>query len=308
MRNVAAGSAAVLIVLGVFWARPAPIADLDSKACDLLAAWAGPGRQAGRVTIVEIDEKSLARFGRWPWPRDLVGRLTRGILERGAAVVALDMMFPQEDGANDQALADAISGKAVVVGYSLRFDSGDAGSLPCAVSSLPLALAGREESWGAAVFHATAAVCTVPVIAKAAPGSGFLNAAPDHDGAMRRVPVVIDYDNRYVPSLGLATLDLYRHVSTMQLVTDAWGARQLRLDGHAIPLEGRSTLRLRFRGARRTFPYVLGRRRSGWSRPARTVGRQDCGCRRIGAGLAEPGGDARRCADFGRRDTSHGDR
>ena len=52
MRNVAAGSAAVLIVLGIFWARPAPIADLDSKACDLLA-------KAG-VSVELIDPRTVA--------------------------------------------------------------------------------------------------------------------------------------------------------------------------------------------------------------------------------------------------------
>jgi len=171
MRVIAAGSVVVLMVLGIFLVRPAPVADLDSKACDLLTGWAGPGKQSGHVVIVEIDEKSLGQFGRWPWSRDLVGQLSRSILEHGAATVALDMMFPQEDGTNDEVLAGAISGKPVVVGYVLRFDGGDAASLPCPVPSLPLALIGPDESRGAAFFHATGAVCSVPAISRAASGS-----------------------------------------------------------------------------------------------------------------------------------------
>jgi len=57
MRIIAAGTLAMLIVLGVFLMRPAPIADLDSKAVDMLAALAGPGQQSGEVVIVEIDEQ-----------------------------------------------------------------------------------------------------------------------------------------------------------------------------------------------------------------------------------------------------------
>ena len=41
--------------------------------------------------------------------RDLVGRLSRRILDHGAATVVLDMMFPQEDGANDEVLAECAS-------------------------------------------------------------------------------------------------------------------------------------------------------------------------------------------------------
>jgi PAS domain S-box-containing protein len=256
MRVIAAGSVVVLMVLGLFLARPTPVADLDSRVCDLLTEWAGPGKPSGRVVIVEIDEKSLARFGRWPWPRDLVGRLSRRILDAGPAAVALDMMFPQPDGANDELLAGAISGTPAVVGYAFRFDGADVGSPTCPGSALPLALAGPEASAGAAFFHATGVVCSVPAVSQAASASGFLNAAPDRDGTMRLVPVVIEYGNRYYPSLALAALGLYRHAAAIQLATDAWGARKLRLDRQAVPLEGRSSLRLRFRGARRTFRYV----------------------------------------------------
>jgi len=256
MRFIAAGSAAVLMVLVIFLVRPAPIADLDSRAGDLLTRWAGPGRQSGEVVIVEIDERSLNQFGRWPWPRALVGRLSQSILNQGAAVVALDMMFPQEDDANDGALADEISGKSVIAGYTLTFDGREAGSFPCPVPTLPLALVGPPESMSAAFFHATGAVCSAPAISRAAASSGFLNAAPDPDGTTRRLPLIIESGSRYFPSLALAALNLYKHISTVQLVSGARGASRLRLGSEVVPLEGQSLLRLRFRGARRQFPYV----------------------------------------------------
>ena len=271
MRVITAGSAVVLIVIGTFLVRPAPVVNLDHKVLDLLTGWAGPGKQSGRVVVVEIDEASLAEFGSWPWPRDLLGRITRRLLDRGAATVVFDMMFPQEDrraprstdgvgeaqsGTNDEVFADALSGRPTVVGYALRFDNDHAGSSPCSVPSLPLAMAGPNESGGAAFFRATGVLCTVPPISRAAAGNGFLNAAPDSDGKMRRVPMVIEYGKRYYPSLAFAALNVYQGPSTIGLATDAHGASRLRLDNRAIPLEGPSLLRLRFRGPRRTFPYV----------------------------------------------------
>ena len=134
-----AGTAVVLLVTGIFLVRPDSVADLDNKVCDLLTGMVSRGRLSGRVTIVEIDEDSLARFGRWPWPRDLLGLTVRRILEHGAATVALDLMLHEEDsgkpgahrpsgetdcahGNNDQVLACEISGKPVLVGYALQFD------------------------------------------------------------------------------------------------------------------------------------------------------------------------------------------
>jgi PAS domain S-box-containing protein len=255
MRIIAAGSVAVLAVLGAFVVRPTPLADLDSRTCDLLAGWAGPGTQSDQVVVVEIGEKSLEQFGRWPWPRALIGKLTRSILDQGAAVVALDMMFPQEDRGNDGLLAAAIAGQPVVAGYALRFAGGE-GSLPCPVRPLPLAIVGPNQSAETAVLHATGAVCSVPAITHAAADNGFLNAGPDRDGVMRHVPLLIKSGGRYYPSLALAAVDLYRPVSALQLVARRRDVSRLRLDSRLIPLETESSLRLRFRGPRRHLPYV----------------------------------------------------
>ena len=53
-------------------------------------------------------------------------------------------------------------------------------------------------------FRATAAVCNIPVIARAAERSGFLNAAPDRDGILRRVPLLAEFDGRLYVHLALS--------------------------------------------------------------------------------------------------------
>jgi len=256
MRVIVAGSILVLMVLAVFLVRPAPIAALDSKVGDLLIGWAGPGRMSGQVAIVEIDEKSLEQSGRWPWPRALIGRLSQRILDAGASTVVLDMMFAQENGADDAALAQALTGKPAVAGYVLKFDGANSEAPDCPRPPVPLALAARSDSLSSEFFHATGVVCNVPAIAAAAAGSGFLNAAPDSDGVLRHLPVIAELRDGQYPSLALAAVSAYRHVSVTQLAVDHGGAWRLRLDDRLIPLEAKSELRLRFRGAQRRFPYV----------------------------------------------------
>jgi adenylate cyclase len=50
-----------------------------------------------RVRVVDIDEETLRLHGQWPWPRVQVARLTERLVERGAAVVAWDAVFPEPD-------------------------------------------------------------------------------------------------------------------------------------------------------------------------------------------------------------------
>ena len=171
-------------------------------------------------------------------------------------------------GTNDEVLAAALASVPAVAGYSLRFDGDAAAASRCSPPSLPLVVAGPEDGAGKAFFRASGMECMVPALAKAAAGSGFLNAAPDPDGMLRGLPLVIEYRGRYYPSLALAALIAYQHISHMEFQADARGAAWLRLDNQVVPLEGRSGIRLRYRGAHRTFPYVSAADLLGGRAPA----------------------------------------
>src|SRR6266699_2848361 len=158
MRVRLAGAAIVVLVVGVFLVRPDSVVKLDDWVCDLLTTSVSRGKPSGQVAIVEIDEASLAQFGRWPWPRDLLARVVRRILDRGAATVVLDMMLHEED-RGDESLAGVLTGYPVVIGYAFRFDGA---ASTCELQALPLAVLGPSESWGPGFFHASGALCNVP--------------------------------------------------------------------------------------------------------------------------------------------------
>ena len=56
------------------------------------------------VRIVDIDEKSLAIHGQWPWPRTIVRDLLLGLTSKGAAVVAFDVLFAEPDRTSVEAI------------------------------------------------------------------------------------------------------------------------------------------------------------------------------------------------------------
>src|SRR5215469_10259311 len=49
------------------------------------------------VRIVDIDEASLAAYGQWPWPRNVLAKLVDKLTEKGAAVIAFDVVFAEPD-------------------------------------------------------------------------------------------------------------------------------------------------------------------------------------------------------------------
>ncbi len=174
-----------------------------------------PGK---RVVIVDIDERSLTTLGQWPWRRDVIGRLITRLRDMGAAVIGMDIIFAETDrleireegsphASPDQLLADVLRQGKVILGYGLTFDPAGRDRTDCILHPAVVAVVHPpEETEQLPYFHATGAVCSLPLLAEAAGASGFLNAAPDADGILRRVPLIAELDGRLYPSLALASV------------------------------------------------------------------------------------------------------
>jgi adenylate cyclase len=105
-------------------------------------------------------------------------------------------------------------------------------------------------------FQATSAVCNIPTLSSAAQASGFLNAAPDPDGILRRAPILMQYGGRVYPALSLAAVRALNNAHNVVLRIANVNTASLGLEGQEVPLDGKSNLLLRYRGAKRSFPYV----------------------------------------------------
>ncbi len=55
------------------------------------------GETSDVPVIVNIDEKSLMRYGQWPWPRYRIAILLEKLKQAGALSIALDMLFAEPD-------------------------------------------------------------------------------------------------------------------------------------------------------------------------------------------------------------------
>lgn len=57
----------------------------------------GHQRPKNKIVIVEVDNDSIEKYGRWPWHRNHTADLIQNILDTGAKHVALDMVFSEPD-------------------------------------------------------------------------------------------------------------------------------------------------------------------------------------------------------------------
>ena len=86
------------------------IAKLEAMAYDARLTLAPRRAPDPQVAIVDIDEASLERVGRWPWPRDTMARLATALFDRHhARLVAFDVLFPEADLSGNAAALDELA-------------------------------------------------------------------------------------------------------------------------------------------------------------------------------------------------------
>src|SRR3712207_370909 len=97
-----------LVVLRVW--DPAPLEALRLRTFDLYQLIKPRQSEFRPVTIVDIDEASLAAQGQWPWPRTLIADLVTALASRGAMAIGFDVAFPELDRVSPAVAAESFRG------------------------------------------------------------------------------------------------------------------------------------------------------------------------------------------------------
>jgi CHASE2 domain-containing sensor protein len=156
------------------------------------------------IVIVDIDEKSLAamaqEYGRWPWPRQVLGEFVENLSQQAPKAVVFDVLFSDPDVFNpdsDAYFNEVIAATPNVFFPYLRLPAKDDGLSQLTLEILPGAVKTPYAESGKTI------AVVLPYF-KAALGGGRLgtfNVDPDADGTVRRYPVWLDAYGWRLPSL-----------------------------------------------------------------------------------------------------------
>jgi adenylate cyclase len=191
------------------------------------------------VRIIDIDEDSLAKIGQFPWPRTKVAELVSRLSQLGAAVIAFDMTFPEADRTSPSRVAASWPdepGLREIKDRVSRLPDHDvrlaeafkkagnvvAGFAPDneARTRAPKAKAGFFFSGDGPLsfIHEWAgATDNLPILDAAAAGLGCFGYEGEHDGVIRRAPLLWNIGGKLFPSLSLETLRVAQRASTIAI-------------------------------------------------------------------------------------------
>lgn len=245
-----------------------------------------------RVVIVDLDEKSLAEVGRWPWGRNNLAEMVRRLVDDyKVAVIGFDVVFAEPDESSglrvleeigrkqlrnetgyqhalqglraslnyDQLFADTLRGQPVVLGYyfSSLINAEKSGALPAPVFE-PGSFQGRPVQ----VVPWKGFGGNLKPLQEAAASAGHFNPLVDFDGNSRRVPMIVEHDGAYFESLSLAVVrTLLGHAKLQPGYPDKEGGMEwlevLAADrAIKIPVDDSVAALIPYRGHERSFPYI----------------------------------------------------
>jgi CHASE2 domain-containing sensor protein/predicted Ser/Thr protein kinase len=163
------------------------------------------------VAMVSIDDATIRAYGGWPIPRDQYALLLTAIEEAGARAVGVDLQLPEDinhDPRRNALLAYVSSQHPTIVqAVSFLADAAAARGSP-AIPAAGLAALRSHGTPDTAVDVPMAAGVTLPYdeLLQDAVALGHITVITDRDGAVRRVPLLIRYEDRIYPSLGMTLL------------------------------------------------------------------------------------------------------
>jgi adenylate cyclase len=244
-----------------------------------------------RVVIIDIDEKSLAEEGRWPWGRDKLGAMLDRLFDQyHVAVVGFDVVFAEKDESSglkvleqlsqnelknipqfqtslaqlrpqldhDRIFAQKLASRPVVLGYYFTSNQNRvSGLLPA-----PVFPTDAFKGSNSAFVNATGYGANLPELQKSAHNAGHFNPLTDFDGVARRVPMLMEYQGAYYESLTLAIIRALSGNADIQAIFGEGAGNLgdslewLRVGKFKIPVDENVSALIPYRGKQGSFPYV----------------------------------------------------
>lgn len=241
------------------------------------------------IFIVDIDEKALKQYGRFPWSRHTVKQLVTNLVDAGVVVIAFDITFTEPEinpldtvfntalgkklaGLSpeqlselrdeldaDKQFAQVLGDTDIVLGVLFQQEADvNVGKLKTSTIKL------LDESASVAKIKGiefSGQLANVDVLQEAVYGQGFFNSAPDPDGFIRRAALVIKHKGQFYPSLALEAARLFNLAEEIDLETtklpanDIYNITAVKFGNNRIPTDEYGRVLVPFRGGQKSFPY-----------------------------------------------------
>ena len=217
------------------------------------------------VTIVDIDEKSIAKVGQFPWRRDIYSIILKNLNQYNPKAIAFDIVFSEEDKQNPKDLllqlqkeSNELIDVEVADTNKIFVDSIKSSKIVLPILGEPndnfvkndsepkVRIVTKGEDPKNFIYKYKNKIISLEEISNAASGIGSISLIPNIDGIIRNVPVLYNIDNRIWPSLALETVRVATDQKNLLVKSNKNGIELIKTRKNSIPSDQNAVINIKF--------------------------------------------------------------
>ena len=212
------------ILTGIRFSDPYPVELLRLKAFDGYQVYS-ERKASETISIVNIDESSIAEKGQWPWPRDQIADLIYRLRNANAGIIVMPILFSEPDRAGeDLALAEALQ-LGVVISQTASARTNDGVGVTRGIAMI----GGDPNPW---IPQYPGLLAPINILSQNATGVGMIAGTYEIDGVTRRIPMIVSINDTVYPSLALETIRAAVNDQSYQAKVSAGGVVAVRIPAY----------------------------------------------------------------------------
>ncbi|MFZ5773238.1 MAG: CHASE2 domain-containing protein [Thermodesulfobacteriota bacterium] len=189
---------------------------------------------SSEIIIVHVDDESIRKLGRWPWPRSYHARLIDILHQAGARVIGLDIILSTPDQQEDsQLIATIRKAQNVII---------------AAYPTLPTRM-----SFARDILTVENIQGPVKEMAESARGIGHIAVVYDNDSIVRRIPAALRARDKTLLAFGV---EIALACGEPQPRKIEFGRESLQVNSIKIPLDSHGNMVVNYKGGTHTFTEI----------------------------------------------------
>jgi len=197
---------------------------LRLKSFDYLLA-NEPATPSQDITIITIDEEAIEKYGQWPWPRNVLADLIVNLRQAQTGVIVMPILFSEADRfGHDQEFCITL-GYGSVIAQTGTTQKRTSKPVPRGVAKI-----GNPLDF---LYEWPGMTGPLPELANCSQGVGVINTAPEVDGVVRRVPLLMKIGDEVYPNMAIETIRVAVGDPSYQVKADDFGVTAMRVPAYA---------------------------------------------------------------------------
>jgi CHASE2 domain-containing sensor protein len=218
------------------------------------------------ITIVDIDEKSIAKIGQFPWRRDAYSKILENLNQYNPLAIAFDIVFSEKDKQNPQDLllqlqkeSDLFIDVIVPNTNKIFIDSIKQSKVILPILGEPkdnlvknnskpkLRIIAKGENPKNFIYKYKNKIISLEEISNASSGTGSISLIPSIDGIIRSIPILYNIDGRIWPSLALETVRVATGQKNLLVKSNKNGIELIKTRKNIIPSDQNGLINVKFK-------------------------------------------------------------